>query len=161
MVGEVPVRLKELASRSICSQWLQHVVGKKATCTIACIYNDAHTLQRLVAVVHATANIVGKYVAVGSHKINGFHLAIAFLFRTHKLRCKLQDACNVCLFQSAFCCKELQSITVPRQMTRRYHYSTIGTELLIYRCHKHCWRRCHTKAKHRCTNSSCTIGKGL
>ena len=161
MVGEVPVRLKELASRSICSQWLQHVVGKKATCAIACIYNDAHTLQRLVAVVHATANIVGKYVAVGSHKINGFHLAIAFLFRTHKLRCKLQDACNVCLFQSAFCCKELQSVSVPRQMACCNHNCTVGIELLIYRCHKHCWCRCHTKAKHRCTNSSCTIGKGL
>ena len=68
MVGEVTVRLKELASACIRTEFFEDISYKESACTVTCINNYVKSRKRLISLSGAGDDLISEIPCIGIHK---------------------------------------------------------------------------------------------
>jgi len=139
MVGEMPVRLEELAARGVRAQRLQHAIHIKPACAVAGVHDDAEPLKRMIVIlgIDPAADALDEPLCVDGEEIDLRKLAA--LDRGDK-RVRLragEDIRDIALFQPAVLREKLHAVAVPGQVARGEHDRAVVLIALGDGAHEH------------------------
>ena len=161
MIFKHAVRFQELAGTNVCSQWLENPCGIESAAAVAGIHGNLHAFQWPFPIACSLDYQLSQVPAVRCHDVSLLGLEhqlsqsvglLAFHWRFSQLSqlnipvgSVFKDCCYVLLVQSAIGSKELESVSVIRQMAGCYHNCSVAVEFRKHCGHEH--RRCGCQIK--------------
>ena len=171
------VRFQELAGADVCSQRLEDSGCKESTAAVAGIHGNLHAFQRPFPIIRPLDYQLSQVPAVRCHDVSLLGLEhqlsqsvdlLSLHWRLSQL-CQLnipvssvfKDCCYVLLVQSAIGSKELESVSVIRQMAGSYHNCSVAFEFRKYCGHEHSRCGCQIKVIYPASVKSESVHKSV
>ena len=152
MVRECSVRLKELTSSDICTQYFKYICRIETAYAVSGIYNDLKALQRMMIIViriNLFFNHLTQRICITVHVIAVKSFSALAFRRCLTILCKFKDCFDIFAVESPFTGKEFQSVSVIGVMTCRDLNRTVSSR--IHCCQEH--GRCGSKVAVKYCNS--------